>query len=218
MRQKIDISNWSRKNSYEFFGSFQNPNISITSEVDCTNALAMAKEKSESFFIYYVYSMLCAMNEIEEFKYRLDMKGDIYLYDEIDITTPIMLNEEGECAIVRIPYIPEFRAFYTKASSIIEESKKQLHSNFSKSNLEEGENDPYGTIFLSATPDLYFTSLVGAQERREGNSYPLLNVGKAIEREGKKIMPVAITISHMFADGLHISQFIKKINERLMDL
>lgn len=213
MKQKVDINSWSRRNSHEFFKTFQNPNISITTEIDCSHAIVKAKENSESFFVYYIYAMLCAMNEVEEFRYRIDAQGDIYLYDTIDITTAILLNEQGDCAIVRIPLKDSFEAFYKNATAIIEEAKKQTESNFDKSNLDE-ENDPYGTIFLSATPDLYFTSLVGAQEKREGNSYPLLNVGKVVEREGKKVMPVAITISHAFADGLHISRFFQKIEER----
>ena len=53
------------------------------------------------------------------------------------------------------------------------------------------------------------------EKNRYGNSYPLLNVGKAIIREGKLMMPVAITISHAFADGLHITRFFQKIEEKL---
>lgn len=217
MKHIVDINSWKRRNSYEFFKTFQNPNISITSEIDCTHAREQAKQKGQSFFIYYIYSMLCAMNEIEEFRYRIDAEGRVLYYDTIDITTPILLNDEGDCAIVRIPFIKDFNEFYPKAVTIVEEAKKQTESNFGTENLDE-ENDPYGTIFLSATPDLYFTSLVGAQEKREGNSYPLLNVGKAISREGKLVMPVAITISHAFADGLHITRFYQKIEERLNSL
>lgn len=154
--------------------------------------------------------MLSAMNEIEEFRYRINGSGEVYFYDCIDITTPILLNDDGDCSIVRIPLIPEFKDFYTSAQQVIELAKTETESNFNKSNGDEVE-DPFGTIFLSATPDLYFTSLIGAQENRYGNSYPLLNVGKAIIREGKLVMPVAITISHAFADGLHISRFFSKV-------
>lgn len=158
--------------------------------------------------------MLCAMNEIEELRYRVNAQGQVYYYDSIDITTPILLNEQGDCCIVRIPLIEDFNDFYESAQKIIEAAKTETESNFDKSNLDE-ENDPFGTIFLSATPDLYFTSLVGAQENKYGNSYPLLNVGKAILREGKLVMPVAITVSHAFADGLHISRFFSKVETLL---
>ncbi len=215
MKHIIDIKTWSRKNSYEFFKTFQNPNISITSEVDCTHALEAAKKNGQSFFIYYIYAMLRAMNEIEEFRYRIDANDQITFYDTIDITTAIMLNEVGDCAIVRIPFADNFEEFYRNTTQIIEKAKGQTESNFGTSILDEEEVDPFGTIFLSATPDLYFTSLVGAQETRNGNSYPLLNVGKAVKREGKMVMPVAITISHTFADGLHITRFMKIAEEEL---
>ena len=214
MKKQVDIKNWKRQNSYEFFLGFQNPNISITTEVDCTHAREVAKAKNQSFFVYYIYAMLRAMNEVDEFKYRIDSQGQVWYYEQIDITTPILLNEQGDCSIIRIPLKEDFDDFYTAAVHLIEEAKGETESNFDKSNLDE-ENDPFGTIFLSATPELYFTSLVGAQENRYGNSYPLLNVGKAIEREGKLLMPVAITISHAVADGLHISRFFQKIEEVL---
>lgn len=201
------MNSWKRKNSFDFFLHFKNPNISITSEVDCTHAMAVAKEKGDSFFIYYIYAMLIAMNEIEEFRYRVDANEQVTFYDEIDITTPILLNEDGDCCIVRIPLIKNFEDFYAATKNIIEVAKGETESNFGKSDVD---NDPYNTIFLSATPDLYFTSLVGAQEHSYGNSYPLLNVGKAITREGKLVMPVAITISHAFADGLHVTRFMQK--------
>lgn len=211
MKHLVDLNTWNRKNSFDFFLNFQNPNISVTTEVDCTHAMSIAKEKGDSFFIYYIYAMLSAMNEIEEFRYRIKSSEEVYFYDSIDITTPILLNDDGDCCIVRIPLISEFKEFYASAHKIIELAKTETVSNFNKSNDDVIESDPFGTIFLSATPDLYFTSLIGAQENKYGNSYPLLNVGKAIIREGKLVMPVAVTISHAFADGLHISRFFSKV-------
>ena len=72
-----------------------------------------------------------------------------------------------------------------------------------------------GLILLSATPDLYFTSITGTQEKKSGNNYPLLNAGKAVVREGKLVMPIAMTIHHGFIDGHHLSLFYKKVEEFL---
>jgi chloramphenicol O-acetyltransferase type A len=43
----------------------------------------------------------------------------------------------------------------------------------------------------------------------------LLNAGKAIIREGKLVMPIAMTIHHGFIDGHHLSLFYKKVEEFL---
>ena len=75
--------------------------------------------------------------------------------------------------------------------------------------------DLLDVILLSATPDLYFTSLTCTQEHRHGSNYPLMNAGKAILKEGKLVMPIAMTIHHGFIDGHHLSLFYKKVEEFL---
>lgn len=59
MKHIIDINTWERKENYEFFLGFQNPTISITSEVECAGAKARAKaptnhSSSIIFMRYYV--------------------------------------------------------------------------------------------------------------------------------------------------------------------
>ena len=57
MKHIIDINIWERKENYEFFLGFQNPTISITSEVECAGAKARAKAAGESFFLHYLYAV-----------------------------------------------------------------------------------------------------------------------------------------------------------------
>ena len=78
-----------------------------------------------------------------------------------------------------------------------------------------GGKDLLDVILLSATPDLYFTSLTCTQEHRHGSNYPLMNAGKAILKERKLVMPIAMTIHHGFIDGHHLSLFYKKVEEFL---
>ena len=75
MKHIIDINTWERKENYEFFLGFQNPTISITSEVECAGAKARAKAAGESFFLHYLYAVLRAVNEIPEIRFRIDPEG-----------------------------------------------------------------------------------------------------------------------------------------------
>ena len=43
MKHIIDIDTWERRDNYNFFRTFHNSWISITSEVECGEALAAAK-------------------------------------------------------------------------------------------------------------------------------------------------------------------------------
>lgn len=213
MKQIIDIETWERKENFNFFRRFQNPQLSITSEVECGGAKKRAKEAHQSFFLHYLYAVLRAANEIPELRYRIDPEGRVVLYDQIDILSPIKIKENGKFFTIRFPYHEDFETFYQEAQKIID----SIPEDGDPYAAENGEiaNGDYGLILLSATPDLYFTSITGTQEKQSGNNYPLLNVGKAIIKEGKLVMPIAMTIHHGFVDGHHLSLFYRKVEELL---
>ena len=157
--------------------------------------------------------MLRAANEIPELRYRIDPEGRVVLYDQIDILSPIKIKENGKFFTIRFPYHEDFETFYQEARKIID----SIPENGDPYAAENGEvaNGDYGLILLRATPDLYFTSITGTQEKQSGNNYPLLNAGKAIIKKGKLVMPIAMTIHHGFVDGHHLSLFYRKVEELL---
>ena len=211
MKHIIDINTWERKENYEFFLGFQNPTISITSEVECAGAKARAKAAGESFF-HYLYAVLRAVNEIPEFRFRIDAEGRVVYFDHVDMLTPIKVKENGRFFTIRLPWNTDFQTFYTTAKAIIND----IDPNGNPYDMEKvGGKDLLDVILLSATPDLYFTSLTCTQEHRHGSNYPLMNAGKAILKEGKLVMPIAMTIHHGFIDGHHLSLFYKKVEEFL---
>ncbi|KAB5346951.1 chloramphenicol acetyltransferase [Bacteroides salyersiae] len=212
MKHIIDINTWERKENYEFFLGFQNPTISITSEVECAGAKARAKAADESFFLHYLYAVLRAVNEIPEFRFRIDAEGRVVYFDHVDMLTPIKVKENGRFFTIRLPWNTDFQTFYTTAKAIIND----IDPNGNPYDMEKvGGKDLLDVILLSATPDLYFTSLTCTQEHRHGSNYPLMNAGKAILKEGKLVMPIAMTIHHGFIDGHHLSLFYKKVEKFL---
>ena len=212
MKHIIDINTWERKENYEFFLGFQNPTISITSEVECAGAKARAKAAGESFFLHYLYAVLRAVNEIPEFRFRIDAEGRVVYFDHVDMLTPIKVKENGRFFTIRLPWNTDFQTFYTTAKAIIND----IDPNGNPYDMEKvGGKDLLDVILLSATPDLYFTSLTCTQEHRHGSNYPLMNAGKAILKEGKLVMPIAMTIHHGFIDGHHLSLLYKKVEEFL---
>lgn len=120
MKQIIDIETWERKENFNFFRRFQNPQLSITSEVECGGAKKRAKEAHQSFFLHYLYAVLRAANEIPELRYRIDPEGRVVLYDQIDILSPIKIKENGKFFTIRFPYHEDFETFYQEARKIID--------------------------------------------------------------------------------------------------
>lgn len=213
MKQIIDIDKWERKENFNFFRNFVNPTISITCEVQCGGAKTRAKQAKQSFFLHYLYAVLRAVNEIKEFRYRIDREGRVVLYDKVEMLTPIKINDEGKFFTAQIPYTEDFNSFHEEAQRIIRNIPKD--GNPYDAEAHNPDNEDFDIILLSATPDLYFTSFTCTQEFRHGSNYPLMNAGKAVTRGGELVMPIAMTIHHGFIDGHHISLFYKKIEEFL---
>lgn len=214
MKKKIiDIETWERRDNYRFFQGFLNPCISITSEVECGAAKNRAKAAKQSFFLHYLYAILRAANEIKELRYRFDAKEQVVLYDTVDVLTPIRMNESGKFFTVRIPWIEDFEAFHAAASAIIRNIPEDGDPYAAENGASEDER--YSVILVSATPDLFFTSVTHTQQHKNGGDYPLLNVGKAVIRGGELVIPVALYVNHSFVDGAHIADFFKRVEQYL---
>lgn len=62
MRHIVDIETWERRDNYNFFRGFVNSWYSITTEIDCTEASAVARASGHSFFLYYLYAVVRSAN------------------------------------------------------------------------------------------------------------------------------------------------------------
>lgn len=216
MKKIIDIKTWKRRDNFIFFSKFLNPCITITSEVDCSVTKKRASENRQSFFISYLYSILKAANEVEELRYRIKRDGQVVLYDYLDVLAPIQIDEDGKFVTVRIPWNTDFELFYKGAEKIIGDAKQADSNPYAYTEeLDPLDDLNYNVILVSATPYLYFTAVTHTQEHENGSDFPLLNVGKAVTKEGRLVMPVAINIHHGLIDGKHIGEFFEKIEKSL---
>lgn len=113
MKHIVNIETWERKDNYNFFRGFANSWISITSEADCTEAYNHAKANGKSFFLYYLYAILRAANEIKEFRYRWDKNGQVVYHDTVDVISPIAVPGKTFYT-VRIPITSISKVFMQK--------------------------------------------------------------------------------------------------------
>lgn len=111
MKHIIDIDTWERRDNYGFFRTFLNSWYSVTTEIDCTEASAAAKQSGHSFFLYYLYAVLRSANEVDELRYRTDKNGQVVFHDRVDIISPIAVPGKTFYT-VRIPYHEDFKTFF----------------------------------------------------------------------------------------------------------
>lgn len=219
-RTIINLNTWERAKSYEFYKNFINPQVCITAEVECTAAYEDCKENKRSFFRKYVYAILRSVNDIKELKYRIEVKDgeeQVVLYDKISLLTPVKINSSGEFTTIKVPYHLTFEKFNAVMDEIMDGVDKEVSEPY----YQEEESDKRGfcdVVLVSALPDLHFTSISPTQSCSHGSRKPIINVGKAVMKEGKMMMPIAIAFHHGLCDGFHISNFFSKVEEYLKNL
>lgn len=203
MKTLIDIEQWNRKEHFLFFSQFEEPFFGATVNIDCTQAYKTAKEKGNSFFLYYLFRALRAANEIENFRYRIHDR-QVYLFDSID-ASPTINRPNGTFGFAYMDYYKDEIDFYAAALKEIErvQQSNNLIPAFS------GE----GVIHFSAIPWIDFTALSHARSFSYPDSSPKISFGKVTEDNGRKTMPVSIHGHHGLMDGYHIGLFVERVQE-----
>jgi chloramphenicol O-acetyltransferase type A len=205
MKKLIDIENWDRKEHFLFFSEFSEPFFGVTTRVVCTRAYERAKQKGISFFLYYLYRALKAVNAIDYFRYRI-IDGQVYEFETIN-ASPTISRSNGTFGFSYLAYCEQEEEFYQNAEQEIEVVKKS-HTLFP---AVSGEN----VIHFSAIPWIDFSSVSHARNFAHPDSCPKISFGKLMEVNGVKSMAVSIHVHHALMDGFHVGQFIEQFQALL---
>ena len=208
MKRILDQSIWKRKEHFDFFRKYEEPFFGIVTEIDCTKAYQISKERNQSFFAYYLHKSLLAVNLVEEFRYSIE-GDDVIIHDEIHASTTIG-REDGTFAFTFVPFNLDFDTFNL---SLKDEIKSVQNSTGLR--LIEGDTRQ-DVIYYSSIPWNTFSGLTHARNFKTGGSAPMITFGKMFQKGDKKMMNVAIYVHHGLADGFHIARHLE-IFQKLMD-
>ncbi|QZT38957.1 chloramphenicol acetyltransferase [Halosquirtibacter xylanolyticus] len=201
-RSKIDISTWKRKEHFEFFQKMQEPYHSVCVEVDATHAFDWSRDNNRSFFLTYMYAFGCALQEVENFRYRIE-NGEVYCYDFIELGTTIGRDDET-FGFGLLSYDPDYNQFVENATIAIDRVRSR------KGICLDANQSLLNVVYCSTIPWLRFTSISHARDYSYNDSIPKITFGKCeLDGEHRK-MPVSIFVDHSLVDGIHIAKMIER--------
>jgi chloramphenicol O-acetyltransferase type A len=205
MKQKLNLETWNRKEHFLFFKQMEEPFFGITTTIDCTKAYVKSKEIGVSFFVYYLHKTLQAVNEIENFRYRI-IDDEVFIFDRIDASATIMREDKT----FGFSYI-EFLKDVTHFNEITLKEIERIQTTTGLFTREYPEN----LIHFSALPWVNFTSLSHARSFTWSDSCPKISFGKMMEEKGKKTMSISVHVHHGLVDGYHVGLFIDTLQNLL---
>ena len=205
MKTQLNITDWTRKDHFNFFKRFDEPFFGVTIPVDCTNGYTVCKQNNFSFFLYYLHASLKAANTIEPFRYRIE--GDsVFIFDIIN-ASPTINRPDGTFGFAYITYKENVADFAKGAKTEID----KVRGSTGLIPSVTGEN----VIHYSSLPWINFTSLSHARSFSFKDSIPKISFGKMTETNGTRSMPVSIHVHHGLMDGYHVAQFIELFQQNM---
>ena len=201
----IDVENMDRKKAYKMFKSFGNATYGCSVEMDVTKLVALSKQKGQSFFLNTLYLVCRAINDIDEMRMRLvDDKPAIYEKTHPGFT---VMTDAGF-------YVNTYTTFYEDYKKFYDEAKISLDSAKKNKPISEFPNEKYGYIYISSLPWISFTQMTHPiPESQSSQCIPRVCWGKYFEKDGKLIMSLNITVSHIFVDGYPLSKTFLEVQE-----
>ena len=205
MPDYLDLQNWHRRATFEFFRDYDNPYFNICTRVDCTRLLEVVRERrGAGISLAYHYFALRTANEIEPFHYRLE-DGKVVVYEVINGGTTVLLPNET-FTYAYFNYYEDFRRFASEASEAIETVRK---TGALKPSMR------YDLIYCTTLPWISFTSFAHARTRGRGESVPRFAFGKFVKENARTWLPMSVEVHHALMDGLHVGHFFERLEELL---
>jgi chloramphenicol O-acetyltransferase type A len=201
MKVKVDFESWDRREYYEHFGSCDDPYFGVSTTLDCTVAYEVCKRLGCSFFVYYMFESIKAVNQVENFRYRIIDK-DIWLFERVHASTTVG-RSDGTFSFALFEYTDEFGAFQKNAAAQIEAVQKTCGLNV------DDDAKRFDVIHYTTLPWFSFTSFRHEKNFSYKESIPKIAFGKFFERENKKWLPISINVNHGLMDGYHISKYLE---------
>ncbi len=207
MKTKIDLNTWSRRDYYKYFGSYDDPYFGVVVNVDCTTAYDYCKTHDVSFFLYYMYESIKALNRVENFRYRIS-DGEVWLFDRVH-ASPVIAREDHSFGFALFEYTDDFDSF----RAIAEKQMAEVQT-YTGLPIYNGPRI-LDVVHYTTLPWFSFTGFKHEKNIRCEESIPKLAFGKFFESEGKKLMPHSINANHGLVDAYHIGKYLEFFQEGL---
>ncbi len=206
--KQIEIDNWERKEHFDFFYKMDYPQYNICMDIDVSQFLSFCKKKNVSFYYSMIYAVTKVVNESENFKYRI-RDGKVIMHDCIHPSFTEMDNSISDdlFKMVTVEYSDNLHEFLQAA----ENENARQKSYFDPQKLI-GRDD---LIYITCIPWISFTHLSHTISLNKDDAVPRISWGKYYRSGRKTMLPFSVQVHHALVDGIHVGQYIGKLQEYL---
>ena len=198
----IDMENWDRREFYEHFINEVVCSYSITVNLDITNL------RDARLYPAMIWLLTKTVNEMPEFRTSLTKAG-LGIYDSMHPMYTVFNKENKNFSGIWSYYSEHYMEFlknYDEDVRVYSKSKRYAPK----------DGTPENSFNISMVPWLEFTSC-NLNVYDDGKFLlPIFTMGKYFERDGKRLLPLAIQVHHAVCDGYHVGLFVEKLQTNII--
>lgn len=206
MFREIDLDNWNRKTTFEFFRDYTDPFFNITANLDVTRLREFCRGKGIAFSLANVFFSQAAANSIPEFRCRF-FEERIVEFDVVHATQTVLNDDET------------FSFCYFEQQSDVftfDRAGREAREKYRRLKSFDVESDRIDLIYYSVIPWVAFTAFKHASRMDNRQSVPRIVFGGLFEDNvGAVKMPVSVEVHHALVDGLHVGRYFQGFQERV---
>lgn len=201
----IDLKTWPRKNSFDFFSTYELPQFNICTNVTITKTYEFLDEIQISKFTAMLWLICLAANSVPELRHR--KRGNTVIEHERVHPSFTWLNTDNTLTFCLAEYVPEVREFFSN-----------VHNSVAGKETNPVDADKQGgddVLYISCVPWINFTSISHPAKFDDTNAIPRITWGRFTRDDSQWTMPVSLQVHHGLADGYHAGLFFEKLQQIL---
>lgn len=197
-----------RSRQIALFDRYDQPAVNIAAVADCPDFVTPAKQAGIPPFARVLHAVGRASLDIPHMRLRL-LEKRVSEVKNLTMSYTV-IGRDQNLNFSTIPFVADFQVFLAAYLA-----DRELARNAVDLRLTPLTSRDY--IFTTCLPWLRFTSIQHPMARFGDCSIPNVAIGKFGLNNGRVDFPVAVQAHHGLIDGLHIAQFIARLEEVLAE-
>ena len=205
----LDMEHYERIEHFRYFLSMPYPYAGVTVDIDVTDIVSFCKARGYSFYLTFLHAAAKAADRVPELRRRIE-DGQVVEYDECPVSFTEM-KPDGSYAYCRMESARVPYEDYIAMGRVQQAAARQGDT------IETDRRAESPSIFASCLPWLNYTSLTHPA-CTPADSNVRVSWGQLFMRCGMTQLSVSIQAHHALADGWHIAQFYRALEEEIAAL
>lgn len=205
----IDLTTWPRREHFNYYRNILPVGYTMNVRLDVTRFKAMLDQQGLKFYPSFIWCVSHNILSHPAFRMAVDKEGNPGTHDVVHPNYTIFHEDDHTFSDLWTEHNEDFSAFYRA----VQEDIRTYGGNHG---IKAKAGQPWNFYCISCVPWVDFTSYTShVAGGGQPNMFPVITYGKAVDKDGRITMPMAINIAHAAADGWHTAQFVNTLQELL---